>query len=77
MFTYGQLSTAGMLDAGNEKLDISLIHDGTILSGDRSAGGALVSCHDDKFAMVWKVCEKSGGHGDQQPLLRKRYENLE
>jgi hypothetical protein len=53
MFTYVQLATAGMLDAGNEKLDVSLIHDGTILSGDGSAGGALVSCHDDEFAMVW------------------------
>jgi hypothetical protein len=53
MFTYGQLATAGMLDAGDEELNISLIHDGTILSGDGSACGALVSCHDDEFVMVW------------------------
>jgi hypothetical protein len=53
MFTYDQLATGGMLDAGNEEFDISLIHDGTILSSDGCACGALVSCHDDKFAMVW------------------------
>lgn len=53
MFTYDQLATAGMLDAGNEEFDISLVHDGTILSGDGSSSGALVSRHDDEFAMVW------------------------
>ncbi len=52
LFTYDQLATAGMLDAGNEKFDISLVHDVAILSGDGSASGALVSCHDDEFAMV-------------------------
>jgi hypothetical protein len=53
MFTYDQLAITGMLDAGNEEFDISLVHDGTILSSDGSASVALVSCHDDEFAMKW------------------------
>lgn len=53
MFTYDQLATTGMLDTGNEEFNICLVHDGTILSGDGSASIALVSCHDDEFAMMW------------------------
>jgi hypothetical protein len=53
MFTYDQLAITGMLDAGNEEFNISLVHDGTILSGDGSAGVCLVSCHGDEFAMMW------------------------
>jgi hypothetical protein len=53
MFTYDQLAITGMLDASDKKFDISLVHDGTILSGDGSTSVALVSCHDDEFAIVW------------------------
>jgi hypothetical protein len=43
--TYEELTTGGILDTGNEELDIILRHDDTVRGGDRSIGGCLVASH--------------------------------
>ena len=43
--TYEELTTGGILDTGNEELDVTLRHDDTIRGGDRSISGCLVASH--------------------------------